>query len=60
MKDSNEIIYDSFKLPSCCVCMYSVNPDQMTRMGGDIENRKFIQSHTEPLKKSKEMFNRNI
>lgn len=38
MKDSNEIYYENFKLPSCCACMYSVNTDLLTRIGGDPEN----------------------
>lgn len=33
MKDSNEIYYENFKLPSCCACMYSVNTDLLTRIG---------------------------
>lgn len=37
IKDSKEIYYESFKLPSCCSCMYSVNPEFLTRKGGESE-----------------------
>ncbi|KAL4127401.1 hypothetical protein QTP88_011572 [Uroleucon formosanum] len=32
---SNQFYYDSFKMPSCCQCMYSINEDLLTRKGGD-------------------------
>ncbi|XP_026821576.1 uncharacterized protein LOC113559983 [Rhopalosiphum maidis] len=35
IKGSQEFYYDSFKLPSCCKCMYSINADLLTRIGGD-------------------------
>jgi len=38
IKDSKEIYYESFKLPSCCSCMYTVNPDLLTRKSGVPEN----------------------
>lgn len=48
IKESKEVYYDNFKLPSCCACMYSQNPELLTRKGGDVENQ--------PLKKNKGSF----
>lgn len=56
--DSKEIYYEDFKLPSCCVCMYSANPDLLTRKGGaESENRRSLQSPSEPSKTMKEVNN---
>lgn len=53
IKESKEVYYDNFKLPSCCSCMYSQNPDLLTRKGGEMENLR-IQNSPEPLKKIKD------
>lgn len=55
--DSKEIYFENFKLPSCCVCMYSVNPSLLTRKGIEPENRKLFQNQSEPLKKMKDVIN---
>lgn len=55
IKESKEVYYDNFKLPSCCACMYSQNPELLTRKGGDIENRRTLQNTPENLKKIKEV-----
>lgn len=55
--DSKEIYFENFKLPSCCVCMYSVNPSLLTRKGVEPENRKLFHNQSEPLKKMKDVVN---
>ncbi|KAL5236667.1 hypothetical protein ACI65C_004077 [Semiaphis heraclei] len=35
IEGTNEFYYDTFKMPSCCQCMYSVNEDLLTRKGKD-------------------------
>jgi len=52
--DSKEIYFENFKLPSCCVCMFSINPSQLTRKGIEPENRKLFQNQSEPLKTIKD------
>ncbi|XP_025198393.1 protein spaetzle-like [Melanaphis sacchari] len=61
IKDSKEIYYESFKLPSCCECMYSINPDLLTRKGGlgeELEGRRFHQSESETSKRNKDVINK--
>lgn len=61
IKDAKEIYYESFKLPSCCECMYSVNPELLTRKGGlgeELEGRRFYQNQSETSKKNKDVFNK--
>lgn len=42
IKDSKDVYYlDSFKFPSCCACMYSVNTQILTRIGGGTPDQKF-------------------
>lgn len=53
IKDSNEIYYESFKLPSCCACMYSAIADQLTRKGEETENKRLLSSSTESSKTTK-------
>jgi len=50
IKDSNEVYYESFKIPSCCECMYSINPD------ADLLTR-FNPNQSETSKKNK--YNKN-
>lgn len=61
IKDSKEIYYESFKLPSCCECMYSVNPDLLTRkgaLGGELESRRIFQNQSEISKRNKDSSNK--
>lgn len=61
IKDSKEIYYESFKLPSCCECMYSINPDLLTRkggLGGELDSRRFHQNQSETSKRNKDMLNK--
>nr|BAH70732.1 ACYPI001858 [Acyrthosiphon pisum] len=46
IKDSKEVYYESFKIPSCCECMYSISPD------ADLLTR-FNQNRSETSKKNK-------
>lgn len=50
IKDSKEVYYESFKLPSCCECMYSSNADTdpLTR---------FNQNQSETSKTNKDVLN---
>jgi len=34
-KGTQEFYYDSFKLPSCCKCMYGINAELLTWKDGD-------------------------
>lgn len=52
IKETNEIYYDSFKLPSCCMCMYTVNSELLTRKGGLSEDQTIVQSRFEHKKKN--------
>jgi len=58
IKDSKEIYYESFKLPSCCECMYSVNPDLLTRKGGELDNRQLYQNQSETSKRNKNVYSK--
>lgn len=52
IKETNEIYYDSFKLPSCCMCMYTVNSDLLTRKGGLAEDQTALRSRFGHVKKN--------
>lgn len=46
--DLKEVYYEDFKLPSCCVCMYSINPDLLTRKGAvEAEGRRLFHGQSE-------------